>query len=86
MSKALYHRLHSPSSHNTTFYLYRLLSWVHPQIQLPIFGNLRTAMLMSEEAANDTAAVANIATGVGIKGRNCSNTGKSTNMCSRYVP
>ena len=86
MSKALYHRLHSPSLLNATFCLYGLLFRIHPQIQLPIFGILRTAMLMNEESANETDAVANIATGVGIKGQNCSNTGKSTNMCSRYVP
>ena len=46
----------------------------------------RSRIAATEEQANDAAAVARIASGVGRCGLNFANTAVRTNMCMRYIP
>ena len=59
---------------------------VHPHIHLPTTGTFLTANEMAEETTYDMTAVAAIADGVENLGWKYAKTGKSTNMCRRYVP
>ena len=56
------------------------------QIHFPTTGILRNAIAAKAEAANETAAVTTMASGVGRCGFNAADTGARMNMCRRYIP
>ena len=69
-------------NHKARLFTCRLLQQIH----FPTTGILRKISAMKAEAANETTAVAKMASGVEMRGINMADTGARMNMCRRYIP
>ena len=56
------------------------------QIHFPTTDILRRRSAATAEAANETTAVAKMASGVEMHGISMADTGARMNMCRRYIP